>query len=136
MDISGSFVFSIKDKKLNFKDIEDNLHIEPTKIIKNGQMVGKLKNYEAPYDIWSFEINIIDYKNIFNDLLNLLELLNPYSEYIKEISFDNKNVTIDCYLRSNYGQIGFQMNNKIFKKLVDLGLSLNFHILSYGEATD
>ncbi|HHU28011.1 TPA: DUF4279 domain-containing protein [bacterium] len=136
MDISGSFIFSIKDKRLNFKNIEDNLHIEPTKLIKKGQMVGKLKNFEAPFDIWSFEISITDYKNFFNDLLNLLELLNPYSQYIKEISLNYENVTIDCYLRTKYGQIGFQMDNKIINKLANLGLSLNYHILSYGEAAD
>lgn len=136
MDISGSFVLSIKDKKLNFKDIEGNLPIKPTKIIRKGQMIGKTKNNEAPYDIWSYEVTIEDSENVFNELSTLLEDLLPYSEYIKEVSSNFESITINCYLRSNYGQIGFQMNNEIILKLGQIGVSLDFHILSFGAVKD
>jgi hypothetical protein len=134
MNLSGSFVFRISDFSLNCKDIEDNLPIKPTKIIKKGQLLEE--RYEAPYDIWSYEVKITDCENISNDLLILLEILCPYSEYIKKICYNNENVSINCYIRSLYGQIGFVINNKLFSKLVDLGLSLNFHILSFGDVED
>lgn len=133
MDISGSFVFSIGDTKLDFNNIQDNLLIKPTKIIKKGQMIGKMENIEAPYDIWSYEIAITDSENIFNDLSLLLDNLLPCSTFIKEVISTYKNVVISCYLRSDYAQIGFQLNNEIITKLEQLGLCLDFHILSFGR---
>lgn len=136
MDISGSFAFSISDKKLDFKDIENGLPIKPTKIIKKGQMVGRIKNIEAPYDIWSYEISIADSENIFNGLSLLLDDLLPYSRFIKEASEKYENVTVNCYIRSDYGQIGFQLSNEIIMKMGKVGLRLDFHILSYGAVND
>jgi len=136
MDISGNFVFSINDKKLDLKDIEENLLIKPTKIIRKGQMIGKSKNIEAPYDIWSYEIAIVNNKNIFNELSLLLDTLLPYSDYIKTAKNKYESILISCYLRSDYGQIGFQLSEDIILKLGKIGLCLDFHILSFGEVKD
>ena len=136
MDISGSFAFSITDKNLDFKDIEDRLLIKPTKVIKRGQMVGKIKNIEAPYDIWSYEVSIVESKNVFNELSLLLDDLLPYSEFIKEAKGNYERVAINCYIRSDYAQIGFQLSNEIIMKLGSIGLCLEFHILSYGAVND
>jgi hypothetical protein len=132
MDISGSFVLSISDPTLDFKDIEDSFPIKPTKIIRKGQMIGKIKNIEAPYDIWSYEIAIANRENIFDELSLLLDDLLPYSRFIKEVSSKYESVTINCYLRSDYGQIGFRLSNEIIIKLEKVGLCLDFHILSFG----
>lgn len=136
MDISGSFVLSIIDTKLDFKDIEDKFPIKPTKIIRKGQTIGKMKNIEAPYDIWSYEISIVDCENIFNELSLLLDDLLPYSRFLKEASCKYENVTINCYFRSDFGQIGFRLNNEIIMKLEKIGLCLDFHILSFGAVND
>jgi hypothetical protein len=136
MDIRGSFVFLIGDPSLDFEDIEKNLPIIPTDIVKKGDLRKLRKNHKNPYDIWKYEIKIRDRENIFDDLLELLELLTPYSEYIKRISGIYKRVVINCYLRTEYGQIGLEMYNELFHKLADLGLQLDFHILSYGYVKD
>ena len=136
MDISGSFAFSISDKKLDFKDIEDRFPIKPTKVIKKGQMVGRIKNIEAPYDIWIYEISIEDSENTFNGLSLLLNDLLPYSRFIKEAKVKYGNISINCYIRSDYGQIGFRLSNEIIMKLESIGLCLDFHIFSYGAVKD
>ena len=136
MDISGSFVFSISDKNLDFKDIKDNLPIEPTKLIKRGQKIGKAKKIVAPYDIWSCEVDIVDSDNIFNDLLPLLKKLLPYSMYIAEAKIRYESVIINCFIRSDYAQLGLHLGNEIIKKLCEVGLSIDFHILSFGGVSD
>jgi hypothetical protein len=136
MDISGSFVFSISDIKLDFKDIEDRFPINSTKIVRKGQMIGKLKNIEAPYDIWSYEVTIVDCEDIFHDLSLMLDDLLSHNKFIKEAQKKYYSVIINCYIRTEYGQIGFQLSNEIITKLGKIGLSLNFHILSFGGVNE
>ncbi|MDQ7095869.1 DUF4279 domain-containing protein [Desulfosporosinus sp. PR] len=133
MDLSGSFAFSISDLKLDFCELESEILIEPTKIIRRGQMVGKFKNIEAPYDVWLYEISITDNNDIFSQLSLMLDNLLPYKKYIYEASKQYEKVIISCYLRSDFGQIGFQLNNDIIFKLASFGLSIDFHILSFGS---
>lgn len=88
MEISGSFTLSISDSNLDFSKLERNIGIVPTKIIKKGQLVGKLKNREAPYDIWSYEIKITNEEDIFansadllNDLKRSVDVKNPLTSF-------------------------------------------------------
>ncbi|MBP2658248.1 MAG: hypothetical protein H6Q69_1280 [Firmicutes bacterium] len=136
MDILGSFTISISDSNLDFSKLEQNIGIVPTKIIKKGQLIGKLKNREAPYDIWLYEIKITNEEDIFEDLASLLNDLLPYSEYIREISKSYNQVTINCYLRSDFAQMGFEITGALITILEKFGLGINFHILSFGGVED
>ena len=136
MNISGSFALSISDLNLDFNDIEAYLPIKPAKIIRRGQMVGKLKNIEAPYDIWVYEVLIADEKDIFKGLSLLLDNILPYSDYLKKARNKYNSVGLNCYLRSDFGQVGFQLRDEEIFKLADLGLCLDFHILSFGAVRD
>lgn len=131
IEYTGSFVFTISDEQVDFKDILLNMNICPTKIIKKGQFIISGKN--APYDIWSFEIKILnDIDNPFVYLTSLLDQLLPYAQFIKKICKQYNQVAINCYLRSDFGQIGFEITNDMISKLEILGIGINFHILSYG----
>lgn len=136
LEISGNFALSIIDPKLDFSSLEKNIGIVPTKIIKKGQLVGVLKNIEAPYDIWTYKIKITNEEDIFADLTNLLNDLLPYSGYIREIKKDYNQVTINCYLRSDLAQIGFEIKGAMITLLEKFGLGINFHILSFGGVED
>lgn len=136
MDIQGSFVLSIIDENLDFQYIEENLPIKPTKTIKRGQMIGKLKNIKAPYDVWSFEIAIMDNELIFTQLITLIEKFLPYSEFLLSARNKFERLTINCYFRSDYGQIGFQMSDEVITKMAQIGLPLDFHVLSFGDVKD
>lgn len=132
MSISGTIVFSISDLNLDFFELENNINIKPTKMIHRGQLLGKLENTTAPYDIWSFEIKITTEDDISNQLSFLLDSLLPYLEYIKKAINKWEKVVINCYFRSELGQLGFQVSSECINKIAKLGLSLDFHILSFG----
>ncbi|MGI1659914.1 MAG: DUF4279 domain-containing protein [Desulfitobacterium sp.] len=132
MDNSGKFIFSITDLNLNFNQLNTDIPISPIKIIQRGELIGKLKNIEAPYDIWSYEVSITDYNDIFSHLSLLLDKLLPYTNYIHEASKQYEKLAISCYIRSDFGQMGFHINNEIIIKLASLGLGIDFHILSFG----
>ena len=136
LDITGKFAISICDSNLDFEKIEQNIGIAPTKIIKKGQMIGRLKNREAPYDIWSYEIKITNEKDKFEYLTELLNDLCPYAEYIREIKKIYNQVTINCFLRSDFGQMGFEITDEMITLIEKFRLGINFHILSFGEVED
>lgn len=136
MNISGSFIFSIKDSQLDFDSIKTNLLLRPSKIIRKGDTVGILENHKALVDSWFYEIKINDEKDIFTELSNLLIQLEPYSDYISIISNKYQSVAIDCYIRSSLSQFGFSIDRALLKKITNLSSSLNFHIISYGDETD
>jgi hypothetical protein len=130
--MEGEFVFSIIDSNLNFEEINKNLTITPTKTIKKGQMIGKTKNIEAPYDIWSFEMKFDDgetFNECFDRLIN--EFL-PFSKFIKEISTSFYKVGLSCYIRSDFGQLGFELSVKNIILLKEIGIPIEFHVLSFG----
>gem|GEM_PF-2687245 len=41
-------------------------------------------------------------------------------------------VTLSCYLRSDFGQMGFVLSPKAIQILAKINLEIEFHILSFG----
>lgn len=130
MNINCNIAFVISDFELEFEEINKNIKVNPTKIIHKGQEI--TANKLAPYDIWSYEIKISKEINISDGLCTLLDQIMPYSSYIKKILSQYREVAVNCYIRSDMGQIGFEVSPEIIKRLDRIGIGLNFHILSFG----
>jgi hypothetical protein len=130
--MKGSFSFIVRDKNLDFEYISENLTIIPTSIIKKGQFIRKGGSTQAPYDVWQFEIIISQQTEPEDALEHLLKKLTPHFGIINELIETYKEVIINCYLRSEYGQMGLRLSNKMMKKIALLGIGLDIHILSFG----
>ena len=76
------------------------------------------------------------YMDIFKGLSLLLDNILPYSDYLKKARNKYNSVGLNCYLRSDFGQVGFQLSDEAICKLAKLGLCLDFHILSFGAVKD
>ncbi len=74
--------------------------------------------------------------DIFKQLLILLDDLLPHAAFIKELYEKYNSVAINCYLRPEYGQIGFEMSKEKIFKLGIIGVPINFHILSFGAVEE
>lgn len=129
MEITGSFAFAIIDEQIDFDEISENILLTPTKVIKKGQLIAL--NKTAPFDIWSYEIKIVSLE-IAEELESLITQLLPYSDFIKSFGNKYRQVVINCYLRSELGQIGIDIPSGIVDKLAQLGIGFSFHILSFG----
>jgi hypothetical protein len=132
MDINCNVAFVISDYDLKFEEINKNIKVNPTKIIHKGQEI--TANKLAPYDIWSYEIKKSKDTSITDSIYTLLDQIAPYSSYIKKISTQYREVVINCYIRSDMGQLGFEISREVIEKLNKIGIGLNFHILSFGFA--
>jgi hypothetical protein len=81
-------------------------------------------------------MKIEDSEDLCNDLFKLLEIFSPHIDYLKELSLKIENVSIDFYISSIYGQMGFTLNKRVISKLLIFELPLNFHILSFGDVIE
>lgn len=132
MKMNGSCSFTIRNEALDFDYITKRLAFKPNSILKKGQAIRKEAVTQAPFDIWRYEVIISEEVEPEEALQLLLNDLTPNFKEINELTSLYKDVGIDCYLRSGYGQMGLQLTTEMMKKISILGLGLNIHILSFG----
>ncbi|MBW4085752.1 DUF4279 domain-containing protein [Paenibacillus sp. S150] len=130
--MKGSFSFIVRDENLNFEEISEKLSVLPTSTIKKGQIIRTGGTAQALYDIWRFEIALSEQVEPDEVLESLLQKLTPNFEKVNELVGKYKEVNINCYLRSEYGQMGFELSSEIVRKIALLGVGVDFHILSFG----
>lgn len=128
MDMDWNVTFAISDYQLNFEEINKNIKLNPTKLIIKGQKITTKKI--APYDIWLYDIKKSKDTNIADTIYTLLEHITPYIDYIKKFSTQYREVVINCYIRSDMGQLGFEIPHEVIEKLNSIGIDIGFHILS------
>ena len=132
MKLTGNASFSIYGKSLDFELIKEILPISPSKIIRRGEWIGLGNNIRASYDSWIYDIPAKNNVDLVGALTELLDILMPCSQAIKRIKSIYEDTSIQCYLRSDYGQIGFSLNEEILQKAAQLEIQVDFHILSFG----
>ncbi|MEX1376255.1 MAG: DUF4279 domain-containing protein [Eubacteriales bacterium] len=132
MDFRGDLVLRIYDENLDFDEISHNIKLEPTTIIKQGEKIRGKRN--APYDGWLYIKQIDNWENKFDQLNAMLDELLDYAEFIRMAKEKYKYVAFTFYIRTNSGQIGFQIPEITVKKLEELNIGLEFDILSFGMA--
>lgn len=128
----GSCSFVIRDEILDFDEISGKLALLPTSITKKGQAIRQGIDIQAPYDIWRYEVVITEWTQPEEALDSLMNILSPKFKEVNELAGIYRGLGIDCYLRSEYGQMGLQLSNEIMKKISLLGVGLDIHILSFG----
>lgn len=130
--MKGSFSFIVRGENLDFDGISNKLRLLPTSTIRKGQPVRIGGSSIALYDIWRLEIELSEQSEPEDVLRQLLQQLTPNSKAINEMIDEYDEVSINCFMRSDYGQMGFALSNEMLKKLAVLGTGIEFHILSFG----
>ncbi|MEK4853296.1 DUF4279 domain-containing protein [Paenibacillus sp. FSL H7-0756] len=130
--MKGSFSFIVRGDNLDFDGISTKLHLSPTSTIRKGQPVRIGGSSIAHYDIWKLEIELSEQSEPEDILELLLQQLTPNLKTITEMIDEYDEVRINCFMRSDYGQMGFALSNEMLTKLTVLGVGMAFHILSFG----
>lgn len=135
MDIRGEFKFTIADSRdINLNLIEQELCLKPTKILKKGTQITKDK--QAPLNMWTYSNNFFDEITFSEQLRMFIKNLSRVEDYVKCIEKKYEIVEINFYIRTVEGQFGFSLDSNSLKAISDLGIKINFHILSFGEVYD
>lgn len=132
MCVEGSFNLNIRDNELDFEDINSKLNLQPTKIKRKGDPITSKRAMKDDY--WSYKVEFGE-SELDMALESFLNDLKPSIDEIRRLATKH-DVYIFFSLRSNLGQMGFELEPAILKALADLNIRFEVHILSYGEVED
>lgn len=127
---SGSCSLVIRGDNLNLIEVGNNLHIEPSRVVKKGEIISKTIG-ESQYDVWTYEIGFDANKTPDRALEEILSTISPSKNYLQSLAC-TADVKIKCYVQSNYAQIGFELSPKVLKELASMNIKLEISILSWG----
>ena len=129
--MEGSISIIISGNSLDFISIKENINVTPFKVVTKGDVV--IRNYTANEDRWIYTLKF-DYLNFSNKVDEILLNIYPNRDYIKTISTTNI-VEFNCYIVTEMEQFGFSFSSTQIEKIKELGMSVNFDIISFGEDT-
>ncbi|OIK14207.1 hypothetical protein BIV60_11910 [Bacillus sp. MUM 116] len=131
--VTGSFDFIIRGIDLYPDEISKKLNLKPSKVRKKGEIITKDIKMKDSY--WNYQVKFKGYDELNQALEKFLSILLPYKAFIREIS-EVYDTYIFFSLRSNLGQLGFDLHPKTLRALADLNIRFEVNILSYGEVED
>lgn len=128
MNIQGEIVLKIYDNNFDFVSLKDFL--KPSKITNKGDLVGGDRvvqnsslSYSVRFDSYEdFELKIDRFSDKIDNEIDQLTILRKTCDRID----------LNIYIRSENGQFGFILPINAIKRLSQLKVDINFHILSFG----
>lgn len=134
MNTSGSCSLLIRGSQINFDEVDMNLKVKPTRVVKKGDVISKSIG-PSQYDVWVYEIRHDENGNPKESLTELLSNLKSSRDFLHTI-FQTADVSVKCYIQSDLAQISFEFSPEIIKELAELGVKLEISILSWGGVED
>ncbi len=132
MNISGEISFSIAHDSSITDELNSTIDINPSiKRIKKGQPI--TLNLKAPKNILSYSVKFPDELSFNYELNRFGTLLIKEVATLEKMVTIYEDVSINFYIRSEYGQMGWSIPKDVLKNLATLGIDINFHILSFGH---
>jgi hypothetical protein len=118
-------IFQIFSPMLNLNDLSKNIHLKPDHTHLLGDYPRANPKY-APYKhgMWLLRSKISDKLSLEAHLENLISILEPYQDYIRILSENNK-VHFACVLHC---QNGFEISPSILARMSKLGASFGAEI--------
>ena len=129
MSINGKIGFSVYSENTFDEQIEKILCITPKKIIKKGEKIGS--HLIAPKNAWLYHIEFHDYDDFASKAVDFYDQLLGQQGGINFLK-TKYDVSIDMYIGSDLGQMGYTLPTKMIKMASQIDLDINFHILSFG----
>ncbi|MFP5115198.1 DUF4279 domain-containing protein [Bacillaceae bacterium C204] len=128
--VAGSFNFNIRGVDLDPDEITKNIKLKPTKVRRKDELI--TKNTKMMDSYWSYQVKFNGCDQLNQVLEKFLSTLLPYKAFVSDIS-----EVYDAYiffgLRSNLGQLGFELPPKTLQELANLNIRFEVHFISYGE---
>lgn len=131
MGLEGEFILNISGDNLDFLFIEEKLGMKADKIVKKGDIIALGR--PAPVSVWAHIKRVDEGMSFETEFKNFLQELCTKKNSLQELSATEE-IEIKCYIRSESGQFGYEMDKEMIKLLNEIGLSVEFDILSFGLA--
>lgn len=129
----GRFSLILEGNDLPAEVIEQKLHIQPTRIIRKGDVLNRLPLMVAEHDEWARTIDLTNADNTDTALNDLLAQLIVNAAALKELAESGMSVKLRLYVQSDYAQMAFRLMPETLQRLVATGLPLDVTSMSWGE---
>lgn len=130
MTYYGNCKLVIRGGNLNLAEIEKNLQIKPTRLVKKGEVLCDVVG-KSQYDIWVVEKEIDENRTPAEALKSIITMISPSKEYLQSLTCFAE-LIIKCYIQSEYAQINFDISPDILKDLAHMNIKFEISILSWG----
>ena len=126
------FSLIIHGDGLSVENIESNLGLKATRMIRRGEVLNRLPLIEAQADEWVYTVPLTDPEGTDAEWNSLLSHLTSRKEALAALR-ESCSVTLRLYVQSDYAQIAYCLSPETMGKLVALGMPLSISSLSWGE---
>ena len=125
------FSFIIEGEGLPVEQIAAQLGLEPTKVIRRGDVLNRLPEIVAEADEWVHTVDLTAPDGVDEGLNVLLAALMAHKAELDAIKAQWK-ASMRLYVQSDYAQIAYSLMPETLTKLVAVGLPLEVSTLSWG----
>lgn len=129
MSITGQISLKILGENLDFKKINTNLGIFPTRTFLKGKTYGVVR-IPAENDSWYYILEFKD-SSIEEVLKKLLFQLMPAKEYIRSLTLKDY-VSIRCGIQTPLAQIFLYISPEVLSLISELNIGFEISIFSWG----
>lgn len=129
----GRFSMVLEGTDLPVAEIEQALNIQPTHIIRKGEVLNKLPLMIAENDEWAHTISLTNSQNTDAALNDLLAQIIVHAGELKEMAAKGISVKLRLYVQSDYAQMSYRLMPETLTRLVATGLPLDVTSMSWGE---
>ena len=126
------FSLIVEGDGLPIEEISKALELEPTRVIRKGDLLNRLPLIEASADEWTYTMQLSSPDGVDSQLNHLLAELILHQDAMADLARDWK-FTLRLYVQSDYAQIAYRLMPETLQRLVALGLPLDVSSLSWGE---
>lgn len=129
----GRFSLILEGNDLPAEMIGEKLHIQPTRVIRKGDVLNRLPLIVAEQDEWAHTIDLTNANNTDTALNDLLAQLIMNAVALKELADSGLAVKLRLYVQSDYAQMSYRLMPETLSRLVATGLPLDVTSMSWGE---
>ena len=122
----------VKGKQLPAETISELITLEPTRVIREGELLNRLPEVRAEEDEWLYVMPLTSpqgYDERLNDLLQRLCRRREQLPKVQELG----TIVLRLSIQSDYAQMVYCLMPETLKRLADVGLPLEVSSLSWGE---
>ena len=127
------FSLILEGDNLPAERITQELRLEPTRVIRKGDVLNRLPLMTAEHDEWARTIDLTNAESTDTALNDLLAQLIVQHAALKALADSGIRVSLRLYVQSDYAQMSYRLMPETLSRLVATGLPLEVTSISWGE---
>lgn len=127
------FSLILEGENLPVEEINRSLGLEPSRVIRKGDVLNRLPLMVAECDEWTRTIDLTNAQDTDTALNDLLAQIIVHTGDLTSLATGGVSVKLRLYVQSDYAQMSYRLMPETLSRLVATGLPLEVSSMSWGE---